>query len=165
MIIWLKKGFKSIISLLFVCFVLSFAIAGGVVGAAINGAGTALVGLTIGILLGVFFGVIVFGLIATILSIAETQEQILSVLQGGDNKTGTNIGEESVEIENTSIEAVRGKLRDGFQLYNEGTKVYVIKEGGNDNTLYCPHCYSLADSRKDSCPYCKKSFILSGEGK
>ncbi len=74
---WLKDSFASMIAILFVATVVINSVIGFAIGQGI-GDGYGLIGLLIGLMASLIAGVSVFGLAATIISIADTQNTIVS---------------------------------------------------------------------------------------
>lgn len=169
-ITWLKERFNSFISFLFVFNVVCYAFLGIVVGGAVD---HSFIGLILGILIGGSLGVVIFGFIATILSMSETQDRILKVLQSlqdtekfskndlisNNQITKAPMSQTSQLYPRIGMKMVEKNLREGYFLSVEGSKVFAKKDTG-DGTRYCPHCYCVADSKSDYCIYCRKSFVL-----
>ena len=81
MIDWIKEKFSSVLSVCFVLYIVLIAIVCGVFGFQIDPfTGTAL-GLLIGTVVGILSGIFIFGLCATIISIAQSNDFILEYLR------------------------------------------------------------------------------------
>lgn len=91
MIDWIKEKFSSVLSVCFVLYIVLIAIVCGVFGFQIDPfTGTAL-GLLIGTVVGILSGIFIFGLCATIISIAQSNDFILEYLRDISKKTKTKI--------------------------------------------------------------------------
>lgn len=77
MISWLKKSFEGLISVLFVFFVIFSTIIGGIVFKDLS----VVVGIIIGLIVGFLSGISTFGFIAVVIDIANTNNEILTVLK------------------------------------------------------------------------------------
>ena len=80
---WLRSSFKEMISVLFVISVISSTIIGALIGYTVNNDIGLLLGIVIGLLVGVITGIATFGLFATIISISDTQKEILEEMRSG----------------------------------------------------------------------------------
>ena len=84
MVKWLKDCFSGMISVLFVLNVIGFAVGGTIFGVTSGSMMMLFVGIFGGLLVGLVVGVATFGFLATIVNIAENQEEILRILSGGE---------------------------------------------------------------------------------
>lgn len=81
MIDWIEEKFSSVLSVCFVLYVILIAIACGVYGFTIADFTGTLLGLLIGTVVGILSGIFTFGLCATIISIAQSNNFILEYLR------------------------------------------------------------------------------------
>ena len=77
MISWLKESFEGLLSVLFVFFVIFSTIIGGIVFKDLS----VVVGIIIGLIVGYLSGISTFGFIAVVIDIANTNNEILTVLK------------------------------------------------------------------------------------
>lgn len=82
MVRWLKDCFSGMISVLFVLTVLGFSVGGTLLGVSTGSLLLLFLYIFAGIVAGLVVGIATYGLLATIVNIAENQEKILLILSG-----------------------------------------------------------------------------------
>ena len=101
MLNWVRRCYKGMINVLFFVLIFVWAILGGGICYSMVGEEYAALGVFAGLVIGFFVNVFLFGMLATFIDIADSNEQILNILRK-DAKTDISVSyttDYSAEIE------------------------------------------------------------------
>ena len=206
MIEWIKDKFSTLVSVCFVLFVVMATVIGGLIGFGISKltiAGTyyfkaastvssaqipgILIGAGIGLVIGLLLGIMIFGFMATVIDISETENGILLKLVSFQNDTEKNL-KKLTETENdilnfisdlkskinrkennlpmsSSKEKEEIKTAESDSAKDEEDEYIIVRRNGRlfaykDDNLFCTKCHAFIDSEmKSMCPNCGTSLM------
>lgn len=182
MIEWLKEKFEAWIGIIVVITVILYGIAGVITGFKISYYGDyvlagCIIGAALGIFIGIVFCVIAYGLIATVVYIANSTNtntrflsEIKSKLNNIEDKM-SKIDEISLKLDsfkntvsnfNSSVSIEKSQktdsLSDNFNTVRVGNKWFSMKDS-EPGKYFCPNCHAQVVESAFSCSNCNKSFV------
>lgn len=201
MIEWIKDKFSTLVSVCFILFIVLFTVLGGFLGFGISSASKllsyshsisseqiigAVIGGAIGLCLGLLFGIMIFGFMATVIDISETENGILLKLVSFQNDTEKNL-KKLTDTENDILNSIsdikykmnkKGNDSTVVSKQSEETKTeqsepaekeeeeyIIVRRNGRlfaykDDNLFCTKCHAFIDSEmKSMCPNCGASLM------
>ena len=182
MVQWLKEKFEAWIGIIVVLTVIFFGISGGITGITLmhnNSVIGFFIGALLGVLIGLIFCIIAYGLVATVVYIANSTDANIKFLSEIKSKLNdieniknqmTKLDEISLKLDyaknsssNTKTESSNSPdkkepINENFNTSRIGNKIFAIKNS-EPGKYFCPKCHAQVAETAFSCSNCNKSLV------
>ena len=164
MIQWLKEKFVAWLQALVILTIVIAGIAGGIVGAGpVHGAMkfiVFLIGAAVACFFALLYCVVVYGFIATVISIAKSSEENTKLLAEIKSKLSdlAVIKNKLNELDDISAKPSSAESFDGGHNVRVGNKVFAVKDG-EAGKYFCPKCHVQVVETAFSCSNCNASLV------
>lgn len=164
MIQWLREKFEELVQVFVVLTIIIAGIAGGICGTMLTrgSVGFFLLGAAIACLLAFVYCIVVYGLIATVVCIANSTEASTSVLNEIKSKLSdlAAIKNKLNELDDISAKLSSVRQSDNFYTVQRDGKMFAVNDT-EAGKYFCPKCHAEVVETDFSCSNCNASLVVN----